>query len=288
MTSLPELILNIIKQNKFKISIATIISVLILLIVGVSSGIKKNADILINKYENNIIISIKLKNETTDDQVNSLLTKIKQNKYVKNAVLLSKEEVLKQIFPDQDWYAEHKDELFNPLTSTIEVVLYKAQKDPAVINNFKSDFSNNIYVEQIYYDEISVNQITQWINNLEFVTTFSLKTVIFVGFIILFLMLKSLISLNSKDEKLNEGFIFTIKIILVALATIVNLLLAIIIVTLWNMTVIQSVENFVFIIPFGTLFFVSLIPAIMVVLHELTKLQSAKSIFSKRDYISFE
>jgi len=288
MIPLTEPILKIIKQNRIKIFITTTISVLILLLISIISGIKKNEDILIKKYEDNIIISIKLKNDVKDNQAKDLLAKMKQNKYVKRAILLSKEEVLKQIFPDKVWLSENKERLFNPLTSTIEVILHKAQRDPTIINNFQSDFSNNIYIDQIYYDESSINQIAKWINNLEFITTFLLKTTIFVGLIILFLMLKSLISFNYTGEKLDKGIIFTIKIVLAALATIVNLILALIIVTFWNITVIQSVENFLFFTSIGTLFFVSLIPAIVVVLHELTKSQSAKFLLSRKDYISFE
>ena len=149
--------------------ISTVVSIsLVLFLIGSLGLLLLNAKRVTDYVKENVVLSIILKKEASDDEIKSLVQQLQGNSYVKEVKYITPEAAA----------ASLKEELgedfssflgFNPLLPAIDVNLKSEFAEEQNINRLKESLQQSSIVKESYFQESLVNAINKNIRNISLI-----------------------------------------------------------------------------------------------------------------------
>ncbi len=147
---------------------SVVISVfLVLFLVGSLLFFVINFTKISNEFKENIPMTVFLKNETTDSIINTFETELKNAKYIKDFVYVSKDQAAKN---NPEIVGEDFMEFIgiNPLQNSFDIHLKGDYLNQKSITNIESNFKQNPYISEVIYDKNLVEMANENINKISF------------------------------------------------------------------------------------------------------------------------
>lgn len=140
---------------------------LVLLLMGLLGLLVFNASKLANHFKEKIAISIYLKEDASQTEIQSLQRKFSMSPYVKNSEFISKDEAAIKYSAD---IGENFVEFlgYNPLKDAVDISLKAQYVNQNAIERIVSDLKESIVVEEVSYDKPLIQLIDQNIQNASF------------------------------------------------------------------------------------------------------------------------
>tara|TARA_B100001093_G_scaffold520526_1_gene617752 strand:+ start:151 stop:1032 length:882 start_codon:yes stop_codon:yes gene_type:complete len=140
---------------------------LVLLLMGLLGLLVFNASKLANHFKEKIAISIYLKEDASQTEIQSLKRKFSMSPYVKNSEFISKDEAAIKYSAD---IGENFVEFlgYNPLKDAVDISLKAQYVNQNAIERIVSDLQESIVVEEVSYDKPLIQLIDQNIQNASF------------------------------------------------------------------------------------------------------------------------
>lgn len=140
---------------------------LVLLLMGLLGLLVFNASKLANHFKEKIAISIYLKEDASQTEIQSLQRKFSMSSYVKNSEFISKDEAAIKYSAD---IGENFVEFlgYNPLKDAVDISLKAQYVNQNAIERIVSDLKESIVVEEVSYDKPLIQLIDQNIQNASF------------------------------------------------------------------------------------------------------------------------
>jgi cell division transport system permease protein len=149
--------------------ISTIVSIsLVLFLIGTLGLLLLNAKRVSDYVKENIVLSIILKQEATESDIQSLVKQLEGNAYVKDVNYITSEQAAENL----------KNELgedfssflgFNPLLPAIDVRLKSEFAEGKNISALKESLQQNSIVKESYFQESLVNAINKNVRNISLI-----------------------------------------------------------------------------------------------------------------------
>ena len=161
--------------------LSSIVSIsLVLFLLGILGILILNAKRLSDYFKENFQVTLILKSDAGEEDINTLLASITAHDYIKSASLVTKDEAAKKLSEDlgEDFVSTLGK---NPLSHTIDVTFKAAYADSATIVNFVSSYNNNKAIQEIRYLPSLIESVNKNIS------TISLIVLIF-GALLFFIM----------------------------------------------------------------------------------------------------
>ena len=140
---------------------------LVLLLMGLLGLLVFNASKLANHFKEKIAISIYLKEDASQTEIQSLQRKFSMSPYVKNSEFISKDEAAIKYSAD---IGENFVEFlgYNPLKDAVDISLKAQYVNQNAIERIVNDLQESIVVEEVSYDKPLIQLIDQNIQNASF------------------------------------------------------------------------------------------------------------------------
>lgn len=140
---------------------------LVLLLMGLLGLLVFNASKLANHFKEKIAISIYLKEDASQTEIQRLQRKFSMSPYVKNSEFISKDEAAIKYSAD---IGENFVEFlgYNPLKDAVDISLKAQYVNQNAIERIVSDLQESIVVEEVSYDKPLIQLIDQNIQNASF------------------------------------------------------------------------------------------------------------------------
>lgn len=140
---------------------------LVLLLMGLLGLLVFNASKLANHFKEKIAISIYLKEDASQTEIQSLQRKFSMSPYVKTSEFISKDEAAIKYSAD---IGENFVEFlgYNPLKDAVDISLKAQYVNQNAIERIVNDLQESIVVEEVSYDEPLIQLIDQNIQNASF------------------------------------------------------------------------------------------------------------------------
>ncbi|MAJ37171.1 MAG: cell division protein FtsX [Flavobacteriaceae bacterium] len=140
---------------------------LVLLLMGLLGLLVFNASKLANHFKEKIAISIYLKEDASQTEIQSLQRKFSMSPYVKNSEFISKDEAAIKYSAD---IGENFVEFlgYNPLKDAVDISLKAQYVNQNAIERIVNDLQESIVVEEVSYDKPLIQLIDQNIQNVSF------------------------------------------------------------------------------------------------------------------------
>jgi len=140
---------------------------LVLLLMGLLGLLVFNASKLANHFKEKIAISIYLKEDASQTEIQSLQRKFSMSPYVKTSEFISKDEAAIKYSAD---IGENFVEFlgYNPLKDAVDISLKAQYVNQNAIERIVNDLQESIVVEEVSYDKPLIQLIDQNIQNASF------------------------------------------------------------------------------------------------------------------------
>lgn len=140
---------------------------LVLLLMGLLGLLVFNASKLANHFKEKIAISIYLKEDASQTEIQSLQRKFSMSPYVKTSEFISKDEAAIKYSAD---IGENFVEFlgYNPLKDAVDISLKAQYVNQNAIERIVTDLQESIVVEEVSYDKPLIQLIDQNIQNASF------------------------------------------------------------------------------------------------------------------------
>lgn len=140
---------------------------LVLLLMGLLGLLVFNASKLANHFKEKIAISIYLKEDASQTEIQSLQRKFSMSPYVKTSEFISKDEAAIKYSAD---IGENFVEFlgYNPLKDAVDISLKAQYVNQNAIERIVKDLQESIVVEEVSYDKPLIQLIDQNIQNASF------------------------------------------------------------------------------------------------------------------------
>lgn len=146
--------------------LSSIVSIsLVLFLVGILGVLILNAKRLSDYFKENLQVSLIMKPDASDAEINALAASIGSNGYVKSAAFVSKEDAAKKLSAElgEDFVAFLGK---NPLSHTIDVSFKADYADNETIDSFIKTYSSNKIVQEVRYEHSLVEEINKNIRKI--------------------------------------------------------------------------------------------------------------------------
>ena len=140
---------------------------LVLFMVGFLGLVLLKSTQVANHFKEEVVITLFLKNDTTNDQIENLRNSLIKEIFTRKIVYISKDDAAK-------FYAEDLGEDFvnylgtNPLKNSIDIYLNPGFVTPEKMGEIAERFKDNSYVFEVSYDKPLVTFLTQNIQRVSF------------------------------------------------------------------------------------------------------------------------
>lgn len=140
---------------------------LVLLLMGLLGLLVFNASKLANHFKEKIAISIYLKEDASQTEIQSLQRKFSMSPYVKTSEFISKDEAAIKYSAD---IGENFVEFlgYNPLKDAVDISLKAQYVNQNAIERIVTDLQESLVVEEVSYDKPLIQLIDQNIQNASF------------------------------------------------------------------------------------------------------------------------
>ena len=140
---------------------------LVLLLMGLLGLLVFNASKLANHFKEKIAISIYLKEDASQTEIQSLQRKFSMSPYVKTSEFISKDEAAIKYSAD---IGENFVEFlgYNPLKDAVDISLKAQYVNQNAIERIVNDLQESLVVEEVSYDKPLIQLIDQNIQNASF------------------------------------------------------------------------------------------------------------------------
>jgi cell division transport system permease protein len=149
--------------------ISTVVSIsLVLFLMGTLGILLLNAKRISDYVKENFTVSVMLKSETTQQDIDKLIKNLEGNSYIKNVTYITKEEAAKNL--QQELGEDFVKFLgYNPLLSSLDVQLKAEFAEPQNIEEVQNTLKLNSIVKETYYQQSLVNAINKNIRTISLV-----------------------------------------------------------------------------------------------------------------------
>jgi len=176
---------NIINRRLIHSYLSSIISIsLVLMLVGIVGFFAVNAKQVSNYFKENMIVSVILKQNVTEENALKLLNKIDKNVFVKSAEYISKERGAKEMeaLLGEDFLKVFES---NPIPISIDLQLegdYLSKDSLSVIEN---KLMKEKLVEEVVYQESLVEMLNANLKKIGIVLTIVIILLMFISFVLI-------------------------------------------------------------------------------------------------------
>ena len=176
---------NIINRRLIHSYLSSIISIsLVLMLVGIVGFFAVNAKQVSNYFKENMIVSVILKQNVTEENALKLLNKIDKNVFVKSAEYISKERGAKEMeaLLGEDFLKVFES---NPIPISIDLQLegdYLSKDSLSVIEN---KLMKEKLVEEVVYQESLVEILNANLKKIGIVLTIVIILLMFISFVLI-------------------------------------------------------------------------------------------------------
>lgn len=140
---------------------------LVLLLMGLLGLLVFNASKLANHFKEKIAISIYLKEDASQTEIQSLQRKFSMSPYVKTSEFISKDEAaIKYSVDIGENFVEFLG--YNPLKDAVDISLKAQYVNQNAIERIVNDLQESLVVEEVSYDKPLIQLIDQNIQNASF------------------------------------------------------------------------------------------------------------------------
>ncbi len=149
--------------------ISTIVSIsLVLFLIGTLGLLLLNAKRVSDYVKENVVLSIIIKKEASDEDIKSLVTLLQGNSYVKDVKYITPEEAAENLKTElgEDFSAFLG---FNPLLPAIDVHLKSEFAEEQNIAMLKESLQQTAIVKESYFQESLVNAINKNVRNISLI-----------------------------------------------------------------------------------------------------------------------
>ena len=150
-------------------NISTIISIsLVLFLIGSLGLLLINAKQLSDYLKENVILTVMMKQEASDADIQNLKKQLEGNAFIKEVSYISSEQAAEQL--KQELGEDFNTFLgFNPLLSLIEIKLKPDYTEENNISQLKDFISKNSIVKEVYFQESLLDAINKNIRNISLI-----------------------------------------------------------------------------------------------------------------------
>ena len=156
------------KQKLISSYFSVVLSIaLVLFLLGILGLLVINTKKMADHFKEQITISIFLKDEAKESEIDQLQKNLLQEEHTKSAVFVSKEDAAKQ----------HSEEIgedfqnflgYNPLKNSIDVQLRADFVTPQDIDSLATNLAKKTYVEEVSYDKPLVGLLSENVKRISF------------------------------------------------------------------------------------------------------------------------
>ena len=153
------------KQKRPSYLYSIVSTTMVLFVLGLLGVLLINASKLSQQLKENIELSVAIKSDVPTDRTMELAAKIKQNDWVRNTRLISKEEAAKQF--EKEFGEEFTNLLgFNPLYDAIQVTLDAQYTNADSLKRFENQLMTYTEVDEVSYPRNIVHLINENVRKL--------------------------------------------------------------------------------------------------------------------------
>ncbi|MFT7899297.1 permease-like cell division protein FtsX [Tenacibaculum ascidiaceicola] len=148
--------------------ISVVVSIaLVLFMIGVLGLVLLKSTKVANHFKEKVVMTLFLKDEVADKNINTLKESIKKEEFVNKVVYISKEDAAKEYKKDlgEDFLQFLGD---NPLKNGIDIYLKADFVTPEKMNELEKSFDKNKFVAEVSYDKPLVQLLTKNIQRISF------------------------------------------------------------------------------------------------------------------------
>lgn len=148
--------------------ISVVVSIaLVLFMIGVLGLVLLKSTKVANHFKEKVVMTLFLKNEVADKNIESLKESIKKEEFVNKVVYISKEDAAKEYKKDlgEDFLQFLGD---NPLKNGIDIYLKADFVTPEKMSELEKSFDKNKFVAEVSYDKPLVQLLTKNIQRISF------------------------------------------------------------------------------------------------------------------------
>ncbi|MBU2947869.1 cell division protein FtsX [Zobellia uliginosa] len=156
------------KQKLISSYFSVVLSIaLVLFLLGILGLLVINTKKMADHFKEQITISVFLKDEAKESEIDQLQKNLLQQEHTKSAVFVSKEDAAKQ----------HSEEIgedfqnflgYNPLKNSIDVQLRADFVTPQEIDSLATGLAKKTYVEEVSYDKPLVGLLSENVKRISF------------------------------------------------------------------------------------------------------------------------
>ncbi|RSC95661.1 cell division protein FtsX [Tenacibaculum singaporense] len=148
--------------------ISVVVSIaLVLFMIGVLGLVLLKSTKVANHFKEKVVMTLFLKDEVADKNIESLKESIKKEEFVNKVVYISKEDAAKEYKKDlgEDFLQFLGD---NPLKNGIDIYLKADYVTPEKMSELEKSFDKNKFVAEVSYDKPLVQLLTKNIQRISF------------------------------------------------------------------------------------------------------------------------
>ncbi|CAM1359727.1 Cell division protein FtsX [Tenacibaculum litoreum] len=148
--------------------ISVVVSIaLVLFMIGVLGLVLLKSTKVANHFKEKVVMTLFLKDEVADKNINTLKESIKKEEFVNKVVYISKEDAAKEYKKDlgEDFLQFLGD---NPLKNGIDIYLKADFVTPEKMSELEKSFDKNKFVAEVSYDKPLVQLLTKNIQRISF------------------------------------------------------------------------------------------------------------------------
>lgn len=148
--------------------ISVVVSIaLVLFMIGVLGLVLLKSTKVANHFKEKVVMTLFLKDEVADKNINTLKESIKKEEFVNKVVYISKEDAAKEYKKDlgEDFLQFLGD---NPLKNGIDIYLKADFVTPEKMSELEKSFDKNKFIAEVSYDKPLVQLLTKNIQRISF------------------------------------------------------------------------------------------------------------------------